>query len=82
MTWIEASGKTLEEAKQAAATELGVAVDRICAEILDEDKGFLGFGHLVRIRATVMDDEQNGIEEPSDSADMDEFEASIDVNVD
>jgi len=82
MTWIEASGKTLEEAKQAAATELGVAVDRICAEILDEDKGFLGFGHLVRIRATVMDDEQNGIEEPSDSADTDEFEASIDANVD
>ncbi|MBI2844143.1 MAG: Jag N-terminal domain-containing protein [Armatimonadetes bacterium] len=56
MTWIETSGRSLEEAKEAAARELGVAVDQIEVEVLDEgSKGFLGLGpSKVRVRATVL----------------------------
>jgi spoIIIJ-associated protein len=53
--WIEASGKTLEEAKEAAANELGVAVDELEVEVIEEAaKGLFGLGqHKVRIKAAV-----------------------------
>lgn len=57
MTWIETSGRTIEEAKEAAAIELGVPVDLLQFEIMDEDsKRFLGFGQpKVRVRASALD---------------------------
>lgn len=73
-SWIETTGKTLDDAKQTAANELGVSVDELEVEVLEESsKGFLGFGHHnVRIRAAVpapgsaeMDDtEMNPEEQP------------------
>lgn len=57
MTWVEVSGKTLEEAKEIAAGELGVSVDQLEVEVVDEgSKGFLGIGQpKVTIRATTSD---------------------------
>ena len=54
-SWVEASGKTLEEAKEAAANELGVPVEQIEVEVLEEaPKGLFGLGQAkVRIRAGV-----------------------------
>ncbi len=47
MNFIEASGRTLEEALQAAARELGVSVDGVEYEIVEEGaKGFLGMGQI------------------------------------
>ncbi len=72
MTWIEASGKTLEDAKETAARELGVPVEEMEVEVLEEEsKGFLGIGqNKVRIRAasrfveSVPDDEPDPIDDP------------------
>ena len=53
---IEVTGKTLEEARQAALEQLGVAENMIIFEIIEEpSKGFLGMfgGKPARIRATV-----------------------------
>ncbi|MCX6344039.1 MAG: Jag N-terminal domain-containing protein [Armatimonadetes bacterium] len=47
MKVIEASGRTLEEAVQAAARELGVSVDGVEYEIVEEGaKRFLGLGQI------------------------------------
>ncbi len=53
--WIESSGKTLEEAKAAAAQELSVAVDELEVEVIEEGaKGLFGLGQpKVSIRAAV-----------------------------
>ena len=41
MTWIEVSGKTLEEAKETAAEQLGVSSDQLIVEVVEEEsKGF------------------------------------------
>ena len=53
---IEVTGKTLEEARQAALEQLGVAENMIIFDIIEEpSKGFLGVfgGKPARIRATV-----------------------------
>lgn len=53
---IEKTGKTIEEAKEAALAELQVAADMVSFEIIDEpSKGFLGmFGSKpAKIKATV-----------------------------
>ena len=53
---IEVTGKTLEEARQAALEQLGVAENMIIFEIIEEpSKGFLGMfgGKPARIRAIV-----------------------------
>ncbi len=55
---VEKTGKTIDEARQAALQELGVSEDRVQFEILEEpSKGFLGFigGREARIRVTVME---------------------------
>lgn len=45
MKTVEASGRTLEEAVQIAAQELGVSVDGVEYEVVEEGtKGFLGLG--------------------------------------
>jgi len=64
MTWVEASGKTLEEAKKAAARELGVSVDQLQVEVLEEGaRGFLGITQpRVRIRAAVLGTEPEPVE--------------------
>jgi spoIIIJ-associated protein len=50
MDKIEASGRTVEEAVQAAALELGVSVDDVEYEIVDHgNKGFLGLGQTPAI---------------------------------
>ncbi len=57
MDSVETSGKTIEEAVEAAARELGVTIDAVQYEVLDPGtKGFLGLGQSpVSIRATVGD---------------------------
>jgi spoIIIJ-associated protein len=76
MTWVEVSGKTLDEAKEAAARELGVSVDEIEVEVLDEEsKGFLGIGQSkVRIKAATIDNTlyAEEITEPATSDSSDE----------
>lgn len=54
MRTIETTGKTIEEAKELAAQELGVRIEEIEFEILDEGaKSFLGLGRSpARVRAT------------------------------
>ncbi len=55
---VEKTGKTIDEARQAALQELGVPEDRVKFEILEEpSKGFLGFigGREARIRVTVLE---------------------------
>ena len=55
---VEISGKTLEEAIEAAAGELGVTVDAVKYEVLDPGtKGFLGLGQSpVTIKAWVCEE--------------------------
>jgi len=64
---IEVSGRTLEEALQAAALELGVSTDAIDYEIVEEGaKGFLGLGQTpTTVKARVKDDYTGPIEQPS-----------------
>ena len=51
MEYREFSGKTLEDAKEAAAQELGCAIDDLSVEVLEEEKGgFLGLFKNVKIR--------------------------------
>ena len=55
---VEKTGKTIEEARQAALEELGAAPEEVTVEILEEpSKGFLGIigGHEAKIRVTVID---------------------------
>jgi spoIIIJ-associated protein len=52
METIEVQGKSLDEAKRTAAEKLGVEVERIAAEVLEESKGLFGKA-VVKIRATV-----------------------------
>ncbi|MDO8589310.1 MAG: RNA-binding cell elongation regulator Jag/EloR [Armatimonadota bacterium] len=53
MRTVETTAKTIEEAKQLAAEELGVPLEEIEFEILDEGgKGFLGRGRSARVKAT------------------------------
>ena len=51
MEYKEFSGKTLEDAKAAAAQELGCDVEALSVEVLEEEKGgFLGLFKSVKIR--------------------------------
>ena len=55
MEWVETTGNTLEEAKEAALDQLGVAEDDAEFEIVDEPKAGL-FGRTrgeARVRARV-----------------------------
>ena len=55
---VEKTGKTIDDARQAALQELGVPEDRVKFEILEEpSKGFLGLigGREARIRVTVLE---------------------------
>lgn len=62
-SWIETSGKTVEEAKEAAALELGVSTDEIVVDVLEEGtRGFLGFGQpKVRIKAAVAESREESV---------------------
>lgn len=56
--WVEKTGRTVEEALQAALDELGVGRDRVEVEVLDEpNRGLWGFigGRLARVRVTLRD---------------------------
>lgn len=54
METIEVQGKSLDEAKRTAAERLGVDIERIAAEVLEESKGLFGKA-VVKIRATVQE---------------------------
>ena len=64
MRTIEITGKTIEEAKELAAAELGVPIDQIEFETVEEGgKGFLGLSrNLARVRATA---DVEPVEEPA-----------------
>ncbi len=50
MNTVEVSGRTLEEALEAAALELGVSKDQVNHEIIEEgSKGFMGLGQIPTI---------------------------------
>ena len=52
----EFSGKTVDEAKAAAAAALGIAADELVYEVIEEDKGgFLGLFKNCKIAVTVAD---------------------------
>lgn len=56
MTSLEKTGKTIEDATQAALQELGISLDRAQIEVLEEpSKGFLGLigGKPAKVRVTV-----------------------------
>jgi len=57
MSSVEVSAKTLEEAKLEAAKQLGVSVDEIEVEIVEEPRRLLGIigGGEFRIKATATD---------------------------
>jgi len=62
--WVEKSGRTVEEALQAALDELGVGRDRVDVEVLDEpNRGLWGWigGKLARIRVTVRDGSESRV---------------------
>lgn len=72
---IEKTGKTVEEARQAALEALGLSEDRVIFEVLEEPtKGFLGFigGKLAKVRATVLEEAPKPVAEeaaaPSNAA--------------
>src|SRR5687767_9782718 len=52
MQAIEMTGKSLDEAKKAAASKLGVSPDELSVTVLEETKGLFGKSN-VRIRAEV-----------------------------
>lgn len=55
---VEKTGKTVDEARQAALAELGIPEDRVAFEILEEpSKGFLGLigTRSARVRVTVLE---------------------------
>ena len=71
MRSVEASGKTLEDAKEQALSELGAPETDAVIEILEETKGFLGLGHSVRVRATLKEkatEEEAKAEPPAEAA--------------
>ena len=52
----EYTGKTIDEAKTAAAADLGIAADELVYEVIEEDKGgFLGLFKTCKIAVTVAD---------------------------
>ncbi len=68
MRSVEVTGKTLEEAKAAAAEQLGVSEDELSYEIIEEPKRFLGLLGTsdYRITASVQDTAvQDGTDEPA-----------------
>ena len=55
MRSVETTGKTVEEAKELAAQELGVPMDEIEFEVLDEGgKSFIGLSRTAKVRASVI----------------------------
>lgn len=76
-TIIEKTGKTVEEALQAALDELGVPADQITYEILENpSKGFFGFGAKpAKIRVTLKDIPAPAAEPETISS----FEAAVEV---
>lgn len=88
MDKIEVSGRTIEEAVEIAARELGVSIDAVEYEIVEEgSKGFLGLGQIpAMIKAGVKEGVEPGeppapVKEPEQHAeeaqDQDELEAAL-----
>jgi len=69
MRSVETTGKTVEEAKELAAQELGVPMDEIEFEVLDEGgKSFIGLSRTARVKASVVGEaeaEVSAEEEPA-----------------
>ena len=77
--FVEKTGKTVEEAKQAALEALGVREEEAVIEVVEEpSKGFLGLigGHDAKVRATM----RTGLEEAPKQEGMPEIiETSVTV---
>ena len=77
--FVEKTGKTVEEAKEAALKELGVREEEAVIEVVEEaSRGFLGLigGHDAKVRATI----RTGLEEASKQEDVPEvIETSVTV---
>ena len=74
----EFTGKTVEEVKAAAAAELGIAVDELVYEVVEEEKGgFLGLFKNCKIAVTVPDDAQTEINDAVAEAVQEVAESTI-----
>lgn len=57
MEYREFTGKTVDEAKEIACKELGISVDSLNCEVVEEEKGgFLGLFKSAKIRVTVAEE--------------------------
>ncbi len=66
MKSIESTGKTIDEAVEAGLNELGVTIDKVDIEVIDEgNKGFLGFlgSRMAKVELTVKIDFQTRTKE-------------------
>jgi len=71
MRSVETTGKTVEEAKELAAQELGIPVDQIEFEVLDEGgKSFLGLSRAAHVRAKVVEDAEAEVRTEEEPAPM------------
>lgn len=55
METIEVQGKSIEEATRLAAEKLGVEIERVATEIVEESKGLFGKA-IVKVRASVLEE--------------------------
>ncbi len=56
MRYVEATGRSFEEAKEQALFELGATEETAVVELVEETRGFLGLGHHVKVRATLREE--------------------------
>ncbi len=76
MDYREFTGKTVEEAKEVACKELGIAEEALSYEVLENEKGgFLGLFKSAKIRVS-LPEEQPAEEETADAAISETEEAS------
>lgn len=69
MEYREFTGKTVEDAKEAACKELGISVDSLNFEVMEEEKGgFLGLFKNAKIRVAIADENSEDIAKETEEA--------------
>lgn len=80
---VEKTGKTIDEAREAALLELGAREDEVAFEILAEpSKGFFGFGSKpARIRATIIEQARQPLDIARDFLQQIFEQMNLEVNI-